>query len=532
VLEGRDVDRVIWGMINDAIKDAVDKYITQDYVASMVSEWAKTNFEVQVEPYDLRGMHDLHELESYIKEQAKTEVLTTITETLNEFMGEEEEDDEEEGGGGGKQSRGKNWDVKGLSSWAMSRFHVNLPQTQIKRMTKDEVEDRLREHAIEQIDKRECAGLTKYLEPLYGEGELANWAREKFDIQIDPKEFVVEDGRTRRPAEEVVELIQGKARAAYARREIEYPVDHTLTFAFGGEDGTTDNLYAADYVRAWARSKYGVDLSLDHIRSQSLRVLRDELIGLQERVMGDGGLEKEVDAMMSGGGGKGAAALAEAVNAKYQASLSEQDLSGGAVATMGVDGEATEVVLAPRDVVLRAAKQFYRRELTDLEQFVLIQIFDQSWKDHLYAMDMLRSGIGLVAFAEKDPRILFKKEGFRFFQEMMSGVRDKVTDLIFRARVVGQTQTRSAYRETAAVHADVGGYGVGENVQRTAAELGDGGAPAQEVASGGGGGGGGGDEGPVQVKQIVNTAPKVGRNDPCPCGSGKKYKKCHGAEAA
>src|SRR6185436_8229109 len=121
-----------------------------------------------------------------------------------------------------------------------------------------------------------------------------------------------------------------------------------------------------------------------------------------------------------------------------------------------------------RDLLLSRGRQFLRKELTDLEQFVLIQIFDQSWKDHLYAMDMLKSGIGLHAFAEKDPRILFKKEGFRYFEEMMAGVRDKVTDLIFRARVVGETQQRSAYRETAATHADSGGYGVSENIRATA----------------------------------------------------------------
>jgi preprotein translocase subunit SecA len=256
VLEGRDVDAVIWGMINDAIKDAVDKYITQDYVAGVVSEWAKTNFEVQIDAYDLRGMHHLDELERYIKEQAEAEALTTITSTLLEFMGDDEgaEDEDEEGGGGRRGGGGANWDVKGLSSWAMSRFHVNLPQTQIKRMTKDEVEERLRSTAVEQIAKREMTGLHKYLEPLFAEGELAAWARDKFDIQIEPREFVLEDGLTRRPAGEVVELIQARARAAYARREIEYPVDHALTFAFGGDEGSTDNPYAADYVRRWAKA--------------------------------------------------------------------------------------------------------------------------------------------------------------------------------------------------------------------------------------------------------------------------------------
>ncbi|HEY7119893.1 MAG TPA: SEC-C metal-binding domain-containing protein [Tepidisphaeraceae bacterium] len=534
VLEGRDVDGVIWGMINDAIKDAVDKYITQDYVAGVISEWAKTNFEVQIDAYDLRGMHEFVELEPYIKDKAEAEALTTITATLDEFMGEEEEDDEEEAGRpAGRASAG--WDVKGLSSWAMSRFHVNLPQTQIKRMSKEEVEDRLREAAVEQIEKRDCAGLQRFLEPLFAEGELAAWARDKFDIQIDPREFVLEDGRTRRMAEEIVELIQGRAKAAYARREIEYPIDHALTFAFGGEDGSTDNPYAADYVRMWAKAKYGVDIPLDRIRGQSLRRLRDELIGYQEKAIVDGAVEADVDALINANASP--AQLVRAVNDRFQARLTERDLSpealaqhnGNGSASTTSNGSSATAAAQPqthRDVVLRAARQFYRKELTDLEQFVLVQIFDQSWKDHLYAMDMLRGGIGLQAFAERDPRILYKKEGYEFFQQMMSGVRDKVTDLIFRARVVGQTQTRSAYRETAAVHEDVGGYGVGENAQRTAAELSAGMPPAEEVSASGGG-----EEGPVAVKQIVNTAPKVGRNDPCPCGSGKKYKKCCGANA-
>jgi preprotein translocase subunit SecA len=406
----------------------------------------------------------------------------------------------------------------------MSRFHVNLPQTQIKRMTKDEVEERLRSTAVEQIAKREMTGLHKYLEPLFAEGELAAWARDKFDIQIEPREFVLEDGLTRRPAGEVVELIQARARAAYARREIEYPVDHALTFAFGGDVGSTDNPYAADYVRMWAKAKYGADLTIEHIRGQSLRRLRDELIGYQEKMIVDGRLESDVDALVRAN--PTPAALAAAANERYQARLEEADLSPDAPAE--ADGEdAAAARETPRDVVLRAARQFYRRELTDLEQFVLVQIFDQTWKDHLYAMDMLKSGIGLQAFAERDPRILYKKEGYEFFERMMSSVRDKVTDLIFRARVVGQTQTRSAYRETAAVHEDAGGYGVGENVQRTAAELGAGMPPAETATSGGGDGGEA-----VAVRPIVNAEPKVGRNDPCPCGSGKKYKKCHGQSAA
>ncbi|MGE5607744.1 MAG: SEC-C metal-binding domain-containing protein, partial [Bacillota bacterium] len=189
------------------------------------------------------------------------------------------------------------------------------------------------------------------------------------------------------------------------------------------------------------------------------------------------------------------------------------------------DGQASNSDGQPlREKVMQIGLAFLRRELTDLEQFVLIQIFDQSWKDHLYAMDMLRTGIGLQAFAERDPRIAYKKEGYRFFQEMMAGIRDKVTDLIFRARIVGQAQTRSAYNITSARHDQIESYGAGDNA-RAASKLMGQDEQAQAAAAEG-------EAGAAVVKPIVRETPKVGRNDPCPCGSGKKYKKCCGANVA
>jgi preprotein translocase subunit SecA len=126
----------------------------------------------------------------------------------------------------------------------------------------------------------------------------------------------------------------------------------------------------------------------------------------------------------------------------------------------------------------------------------------------------------LQAFAERDPRIAYKKEGYRFFQEMMAGIRDKVTDLIFRARIVGGApEARSAYHVTEARHDVEGGYGVSETVAAT--EQSETAKAAGEVQGEG-----------TKVKTIVREAPKVGRNDPCPCGSGKKYKKCCGRDAA
>ena len=511
VLEGRDVPAVIWKMIGDAINDAVKKFITQDYVAATVAEWARTNFETNLDAGDFKGKRDIRDLERYIKDQSKAEAETNITSTLGEFTGEDETDT-------------KTWDTKGLASWAMSRFHVNLSQAQIRKTTPEDIEEQLRVAAIEQIDARDVSGLMKYLEPLFAEGELAGWARDKFGIELTAQEIADTANKSRSgvPADAIVALIEQRARAAYARRDIEYPVQHVLTFAFGGPDGSTDNPYAADFVRNWTRSKYGVEISTEEIRATPIRELHDRLCTLQEQYTTGGKLKDDLDKIMAAGDSR--AAKLAAFNERFGIGLTEDAMNPETMppALRALVGESKDPhENAPRDdreTFTKIATGYLRKELTDLEQYVLIQIFDQSWKDHLYAMDMLKSGIGLQAFAEQDPRVLYKKEGFEYFQQMMAGIRDKVTDLIFRARVQGQTPTKSNYRETAATHETAGSYGVSENLAATA-EVGEGKSALEDGAA-------------VATATIVRDAEKVGRNDLCPCGSGKKYKKCCGATAA
>jgi preprotein translocase subunit SecA len=505
VLEGRDVPGVIWRMINDSIKDAADTYVTKDFVAASVAEWAATNFQVNIDPGDLRRKKELHDLEKYVREQARNEARTNIGQTLGEFTGEDEGDT-------------STWDTGSLQSWAMSRFGVNLTKSQIRKSTPEDVEQMLIDAAIEQIDKRDTTGLEKYLEPQYAEAQLAIWAREKFGIELTPEEIAEASREARNsPADAVAELIQTRAKAEYGRRDLEYPVNHLLTFAFGGETGKTDNPYAAECVRLWALCKYDIGLTIDHIRSKSVREIHDELIGYHEQMVKGGKMAAEVDRIIQANHGKTDAELAAAATARftvdappirYRTVVKEADIK-----TARIEGGDAAV----KNLLLDKGIEFLRRELTDLEQYVLIQIFDTTWKDHLYAMDMLKSGVGLIAFAEQDPKIVYKKEGYEFFLQMMSGIRDKVTARIFQAKVMGTTPTKSNYRETAAVHADSDNpYGVVNDDAQT--------------TSGGGGGGGGGTE--TVTKPIVREEPKVGRNDPCPCGSGKKYKKCHGAEVA
>ena len=276
VLEGRDVDQVIWGMIGDAIKDAVDKYITQDYVAANVAEWARTNFDVTIDADDLRACAASRTSRSSSRTRPAPRPRRNIAATLGEFMGEDPEDPHD-------------WDTKGLSSWAMSRFHVNLPQTQIRKMDADEVEEQLREAALEQIDKRDVrrarevprAALRRERAGELGEGQVRR-------SRSSPRRCSPTTGRAQRrarPADEIVELIESRAREAYAPREIEYPVDHMLTFVVRRRrHGSIDNPYAADYVRAVGAGEVRRRAAArPHPRPRRVRKLRDELIGYQEQ---------------------------------------------------------------------------------------------------------------------------------------------------------------------------------------------------------------------------------------------------------
>ncbi len=493
VLLGREIDRVIWDMISQSIQDAVDKYIVEDHVANVLVEWTRTTFETAIEPEDFRSIRHLEEIEELVRSKAKVEAEGNIASTMGEFMGEDASNPEE-------------WDIKGLANWAANRFGVEISPTELRTMDPLHLEETLRTAALEQIDKRDCSQIMRYLEPLYSEHELCTWAESKFGIEIKPEELVADVGRgVRKPAEEIAALIETRARQAYAVREILYPTGQALTYAAGGADKEKiENPYAAEYVRNWVYGKYRVAMPVEHIIATPVEQLHDELMALQREWTVGGTMQKEIEAILQAH--KDNAAVAADFNDRFGTSLTAKELDKAAATEGGV-----------KAMLLARGKAFFRQELTDLEQYVLINIFDQTWKDHLYAMDMLKGSVGLHAYAERDPRILYKKEGFRYFEEMMIGVRDKVTDLIFRVNVVGQAKAKNAYKVLAASHEEVQSYGVSETIEKSAEDVKQAsGAPQGEGA---------------RVKAVIRDGPRIGRNDPCPCGSGKKYKKCHGANA-
>jgi len=162
----------------------------------------------------------------------------------------------------------------------------------------------------------------------------------------------------------------------------------------------------------------------------------------------------------------------------------------------GLDSEAL-----PQWLYEAVADQYQAREAAigkgefqQLERFVMLQTVDSLWKDHLLSMDHLKEGIGLRGYAQQNPLIVYKKEGFEMFQDMIERVKEETVGILFRIQLAEPTEIETINKP---------------KEQNLVFSGSDGGAQAKK-------------------KPVRRKTKKVGRNDPCPCGSGKKFKKCCG----
>ncbi|CUJ63435.1 preprotein translocase subunit SecA [Achromobacter aegrifaciens] len=163
------------------------------------------------------------------------------------------------------------------------------------------------------------------------------------------------------------------------------------------------------------------------------------------------------------------------------------------------------VVNAARDSYQAKVDQVGTESWSQFERSIMLQAIDTHWREHLSALDYLRQGIHLRGYAQKNPKQEYKREAFELFSGMLDRIRDDVVRVLMTVRVQSQEQVEQAEAEAAQPHV--------QNVQYHHSDYDE--ALAQSEPESG-------------AQPVRNALPKVGRNDPCPCGSGKKYKQCHG----
>ncbi|HTY38892.1 MAG TPA: SEC-C metal-binding domain-containing protein, partial [Bacteroidota bacterium] len=239
----------------------------------------------------------------------------------------------------------------------------------------------------------------------------------------------------------------------------------------------------------------------DHLRDDIFDMVRD----IAAKIAADHYKEGDIEALRND------------VRAKF---LVDLQITGEEFQQGGEDGVAERIVRAAEEFYKRKEEKIGREMMAMLERMAMMQVIDNKWRDHLREMDDLKEGIHLRGYGQKDPLVEYKTEAFRMFMELMDLIAEEVVSIAFkffpetaeqlpaqRGRRPVRAQEMTMTHESAA---GAGFQGNREAIPAGASEHGPAARPPQKQA-------------PVHVEQ------KIGRNDPCPCGSGKKYKNCHGA---
>ncbi|HUY88033.1 MAG TPA: SEC-C metal-binding domain-containing protein [Pirellulales bacterium] len=488
ILNGVNCKTKILEMIDREIDRYLDDFLAKDYGATTFAKWAGGELSVELNAADYRGL-EYETAQRTAKDEAQRMAETQVFEAIDENLPEDVEQDE--------------WNWEAMAKLVNARWKLNLRDRDLKKVGRDHVGELLIEKSRDAIEGTDLSEGARFLDPDYGWRTACGWVHYKFGVQLDLEEV----RRMELPA--FKELVREKAEAAYDEKETEYPVLAGL-YHFTTRDASGQKRYDRERLVGWARERFDVDLDLEDLRNKQREEIRALLIDhsrdhqrranaalaeAQSRVQKLFGDEERANvsaAEVAGANG--------AVDSLSQWLAQELHYELPAERLAKLDRAALEQHLST------AVEDHYRPEIRRMERALVLQLLDTAWKDHLLAMDHLRSSVGLRGYAQVDPKVEYKREGMRTFELMWANVGERVTDLVFRMEQLNEDFVGSTWVAGTATHEEAPSTSQMSEDQQQALDGSDSGA---------------------KPEPIRNRQEQVGRNDPCPCGSGKKYKNCH-----
>ncbi|MFM8498237.1 MAG: preprotein translocase subunit SecA, partial [Planctomycetia bacterium] len=349
-----------------------------------------------------------------------------------------------------------------------------------------------REIVLDMVDRQIDQNIGTFLDKDYGTQTFAAWASERLACELEAADY---RGMTPEEAERlaVEEAVRQSQALIYEAVEENLPA---------GEDESEWNWSA---LASFANSRWKLSVNDRDLK----RAGRDAVAEVLQ--------EKAREAIHRIDLSDGARFLAPDFGLRSACGWTEwrfgRPLTSTELTEADAVGHDTE---AFKKIVKRKAREVYAEreakygaDMRRMERAVVLQILDNAWKDHLLAMDHLRSSVGLRGYAQVDPKVEYKREGMRTFDLMWKAIDERVVDIVYRIEQVEDEEVKSTFRETAAIHAEAPSAAAlsaqAEPQQASAAE-----SRAEAV----------------NLEPIRKLGQKVGRNDPCPCGSGKKFKNC------
>ncbi|MGD0898472.1 MAG: SEC-C metal-binding domain-containing protein [Thermoguttaceae bacterium] len=486
ILEGANCKQLVLDMIRQQVARHLDQCLARDYGTETFAKWAGKELAVEFDARDFRAM-DFSDAQQYALDQAERKAETQVFDAIEENLPSEVERDE--------------WNWEALAKFANTRWHTSLRDRDLKQVGREHLAEFLVEKARAATRKVDLSPGAAFLEADFGIQSACGWIRHKFAIDLPPDE--VRD----LPPEEFNETVCRRAEAAYREKEIEYPVMAGLSH-FTTRDAGGHKRYDREGLVEWARQRFQVDFDLEDLKNRQ----RDEIRALlveQSRRHADLATDPAAEVE---------AKLAEFFNGQPLSpkALREAHEDGRLAALAGWMASDLRYPLSP-DAMVRmkpeilknhltaAVEAKFRPEMQRMERTLVLQLLDTAWKDHLLVMDHLRNSVGLRGYAQVDPKVEYKREGMRAFEQMWDSVDERVTELIFRMEQLDEGFVGSTWTGGEAIHREAASAGEIASQQQAAID---------------------GTQTDHKPQPIRNRQQKVGRNDPCPCGSGKKFKNC------
>jgi preprotein translocase subunit SecA len=511
ILDGRNPRGMILEMIDDQVAAAIDRFLATDYGPASFAEFASNRLAVEFDPSDFRG--SFADDSSGAMEKAVSMIPSTVQEVIEENLNPDED--------------AKDWKWAELTRAVNARYGLKFQERDLKKIGPDQLAEHLVRDAEAAVRAVDLSDGKRFLAPTYGAESLADWCRQKFGVKVSVEEVGAHDT-------DLKDFLGQKVRAAYRQKDLDFPVSVAMQNFMsdkaqqgGGQRYDREGLYRwavqrlgtplairtkgpealadqAGYFAVAVQAIAAEGLSEEAFRTEPRTRLRELLTAAAKKAMPAGDLpeiDARLDDVFEG------ADRAEAADAKELAEWARTDL--------GLELEEARLTgmtrTAARNTLLNAYDSKYRPEMHSVERQLVLEQLDSAWKTHLLTMDSLRSGVGLRGYAQEDPKIVYKREGMLEFDKMWAGVRDRVTESVFRMEEMGDEEAQMALwagaraTQSSAISA----------AQARAAQAD---AATQTTSAGGEA---------KKPEPIRNVGAKVGRNDPCPCGSGKKYKNCH-----
>jgi preprotein translocase subunit SecA len=482
VLEGANPKTRILKMIQDEVNAALKRFLDMNYGAATFAEFASSRLGIEFSASDF-SRADFEEAERTAKDRATRDVETKVQEMLEENLGAEDS---------------KEWNWQNLAHQIGARWGLKYNDRQLRQIGKDNLSEKLQAEGEQAVGEVDLSEGKPYLEKDWGLKSLCDWVRLKFQVPITLEE--VSD----RSEAELRTPVMGKIHALYRQKDIDFPVTAAMARFMAERAQATPGgqRYNREGLFQWAQMRFPAmkdRINEDDFRTQPRSKIQEILRGIsaaafpaKDQTLIDTKIDEEF------------------ANTKLSETEDGKSLAAWAKAELGLDvpeAALTKVTLdKARDVLWNAYDRACRPEMHSMERSLLIAQLDSSWKNHLLTMDHLRSAMNLVWVGQIDPKTEYKKQGMKEFKTMWEGIASRVAENVFRME------------ETEGLHESIWVINSATQERAQSAVTAAAAQAQQGVANG---------QTDKKVEPIRNRGEKVGRNDPCPCGSGKKYKNCH-----